>query len=1247
MEPSTSESFQDEPRPSSLKLIWHAESGNLQLNPAVLNACHSDQPFSLISVIGGSGSGKSLLASAIVSRLGVDFENNVFVSSNRVNGTTLGCDVTNILNTPHGPIMVADTEGLGLASVKSMLKLLAPTMLMSTIIVLNYPGGRMKAEDLLSQLALVGQACATVAGGCNEDVTLGHVVIAIRDWASNDASVQDELDRLLNDEAQTEDQNARRHFIKKTFASFSAIGIPRPHARSEHLDVDCIPVRETSASFLESVHNLIQRHVLPNLSSRESSLSSGTFIQQMDRYLGCCDRLSDLEDVSSLLQKTSDFSASPEVLKFMKQIQRSIQVIEKKTSEMSRTIYETVLQTVWDEQMRQLRSCTPTILHQKYEKAAEEMSIRFLEEARSRRRKRLLERFKETTSGIFQAMLESSDILATESVSEALRLSLERNFGNLDEKALIAEFLQDMQPSVAALVTKPTFRELLGCLANYRLLKERGSQGPAEELLDRFCYFLRRGSVHELHAYFQILLTCPGSNLRFWRPILERLAEIDLTGLSRVNLCSLGSIFHKLGIREKAKVLLDRIIASDEQNSLGYAFATRALIWEEEGDLTKATLCIEQALSHGYQVSAKSCAHLLQRFLERGADADAARLRAKELLSLFSQQRSSVEVFEFALKCCELRLVSLDSALDVMKKRQSIHLCCRLFCLSSTVDPTAKQLSLAFNAIMFLPFVPESLQDQTMDLLHHYFAAAGLREAIEICTQRKAFQVLSFFRRLTETPLDADSESFDAIKALQSLSFKQAPTNIFSLAFDGNGSGLETSLQASPTLIDACLFGCPLMVAAVLGERAEIVKCLLNRGCDTSVSFLGYTPLDFAVMKRSEELVSLLAPLLLRGDRAAASGQSLHLAIRFRCSPSILKSLVENGVPVDAFDQLSRTPLYYACRRAWPDGVKILLELGANPNMLNTPLGRTAMSIAASRGSPELIELLKGTATCAGEPISELCPLPTAIHSGQYHLIETLWNMLESDSSITPPRRRAVAIQAVRIAQEQQNPPIVSLLASLGAPSLALFKFSIGICEHCSSVEIPLCPTHHVPLWSRTSTVFACCVAQCEYHTSRRVCDVCNEGFTEFRQVVSPLPFYDLVALCKHHGLVELRLALGTCDECGALDACWADNCISHVQGDKIVGKKGRLYNLDVFNVAHHKDCRASSERIIGAILSLDTLSILEKIRDIPNIEVSWSILRDPENAAGPLPLWRASTPSTGTTEQNSAPEPKSRCSIL
>ncbi|OGE46567.1 hypothetical protein PENARI_c187G02191 [Penicillium arizonense] len=130
----------------------------------------------------------------------------------------------------------------------------------------------------------------------------------------------------------------------------------------------------------------------------------------------------------------------------------------------------------------------------------------------------------------------------------------------------------------------------------------------------------------------------------------------------------------------------------------------------------------------------------------------------------------------------------------------------------------------------------------------------------------------------------------------------------------------------------------PLVLATNGRSDVAITKLLLEHGAiANSVAFDKYAPLREAVRSNQESKVALL---LKHGadthilDRR--TGMTLvHIAASKNATPGIINILLSSGVQLESQDNMGRTPLQVAADHSCTRAVRLLLNLGANPNFKN------------------------------------------------------------------------------------------------------------------------------------------------------------------------------------------------------------------------------------------------------------------------------------------------------------------------
>ncbi|MFC1652081.1 ankyrin repeat domain-containing protein [Planctomycetota bacterium] len=173
-----------------------------------------------------------------------------------------------------------------------------------------------------------------------------------------------------------------------------------------------------------------------------------------------------------------------------------------------------------------------------------------------------------------------------------------------------------------------------------------------------------------------------------------------------------------------------------------------------------------------------------------------------------------------------------------------------------------------------------------------------------------------------------------------------------------------------------------LFAAVVKGLGDEVTR-LISHGADIDTqNRAGFTPLFLAVQRGNVEMVKLLVEKGARFDvavrgrmavihLAVAQGKreivevfvshgadisTLHMAVVMGDLARV-RSLVGQGVDVNAKDELGKTPLFWAISLRQIKVVDLLITQGADVNA-KTQDGQTPLYIAVIRGSREVMEML-------------------------------------------------------------------------------------------------------------------------------------------------------------------------------------------------------------------------------------------------------------------------------------------------
>lgn len=142
---------------------------------------------------------------------------------------------------------------------------------------------------------------------------------------------------------------------------------------------------------------------------------------------------------------------------------------------------------------------------------------------------------------------------------------------------------------------------------------------------------------------------------------------------------------------------------------------------------------------------------------------------------------------------------------------------------------------------------------------------------------------------------------------------------------------------------------------AAINNRKDLVKYYLSAGAiiDAIGGDLNSTPLHWAVRQGHQSMVALLIekgadPSIRDGEGAAA----VHLAAQFGFWPICAYLVARSSIDVDSYDTNGLTPLMWAVMRSvGPETVRVLIALGADPDLKDRREQNTSLHFAMEKGN--------------------------------------------------------------------------------------------------------------------------------------------------------------------------------------------------------------------------------------------------------------------------------------------------------
>jgi ankyrin repeat protein len=145
-------------------------------------------------------------------------------------------------------------------------------------------------------------------------------------------------------------------------------------------------------------------------------------------------------------------------------------------------------------------------------------------------------------------------------------------------------------------------------------------------------------------------------------------------------------------------------------------------------------------------------------------------------------------------------------------------------------------------------------------------------------------------------------------------------------------------------------------MVAVSHKNADLVDLLMNAGAKLNLrNRRGETAIMLASYRGFGDIVE---KLYIKGAEINHPGWNPLIYAASGGHESIIRLLLDGGVPVNSASDNGTTALMMAARGNHLDAVKVLLERGADPNLRNE-WGKTAMDWALSKNNQDMVKLLK------------------------------------------------------------------------------------------------------------------------------------------------------------------------------------------------------------------------------------------------------------------------------------------------
>ena len=164
-----------------------------------------------------------------------------------------------------------------------------------------------------------------------------------------------------------------------------------------------------------------------------------------------------------------------------------------------------------------------------------------------------------------------------------------------------------------------------------------------------------------------------------------------------------------------------------------------------------------------------------------------------------------------------------------------------------------------------------------------------------------------------------------------------------------NEDAIEVLLNAGADTHFADADGYTCLYYATDGDCSkEVLQAIISYGADVNATNkTNVTALMIACERWNENAINILFNAGANPNIADADGRTcLHYAVENNCSTQVLQSMISQGVNVNATNKKNVTALMIACEEGTKDAVNLLLNAGAEPNIVDAD-GDTWLHYAA------------------------------------------------------------------------------------------------------------------------------------------------------------------------------------------------------------------------------------------------------------------------------------------------------------
>ena len=144
-------------------------------------------------------------------------------------------------------------------------------------------------------------------------------------------------------------------------------------------------------------------------------------------------------------------------------------------------------------------------------------------------------------------------------------------------------------------------------------------------------------------------------------------------------------------------------------------------------------------------------------------------------------------------------------------------------------------------------------------------------------------------------------------------------------------------------------------------ENVELLDLLVKNGADVDIQDeFGISPVVMAIADKKHKVLDCLIENSKRLEDITLTGRMtpLHIAAKLKNEKAVEKLIIK-GVNVDVLDDCMQTALMYAVKKGYTKIAKILIENGANVNVVDeTNSNVKLIDLACFRGYVDMVDLL-------------------------------------------------------------------------------------------------------------------------------------------------------------------------------------------------------------------------------------------------------------------------------------------------